>query len=134
MSEFENNIKVEIGSEKNFGIVFGCVATIIGCYPLIYGEGVRLWALIAAGLFFFFALFLPSLLKVPNKLWYKFGMLLGAIIAPLAMAVVYFLTIMPIGLLLRLTGRDLLLKKLDSKEKSYWIKRTESIGSMRKQF
>jgi hypothetical protein len=61
-------------------------------------------------------------------------MLLGSIIAPLAMAVVYFLTIMPIGLLLRLTGRDPLLKKLDKNERSYWIKRNESIGSMRKQF
>ena len=134
MSEFKNNIEVEIGSEKNFGIVFGLVGTIIGCYPLINGEGIRLWALIAAGLFFFFAFFLPSLLKLPNKLWHKFGMLLGSIIAPLAMAVVYFLTIMPIGLLLRLTGRDPLLKKLDKNERSYWIKRNESIGSMRKQF
>ena len=134
MSEFDHNIEVEIGSEKNFGIVFGCVAVIIGCYPLLHGEGVRLWALGAAGIFFFFAFFLPSLLKLPNKLWHKFGMLIGAVIAPLAMAVVYFLTIMPIGLLLRLTGRDPLLKKLDKNEGSYWIRRTEPIGSMKKQF
>jgi len=73
-------------------------------------------------------------LELPNKLWFKFGMLLGSIIAPVVMALVYFITVVPTGLIMRLLGKDLLKQKLDKNAKSYWIKRSEPIGSMKNQF
>jgi hypothetical protein len=77
---------------------------------------------------------LPNVLSLPNKLWFKFGIVLGSIIAPIIMALVYFLTVLPTGFIMRLLGKDLLKQKLDKKDKSYWIERSESMGSMKNQF
>jgi hypothetical protein len=76
----------------------------------------------------------PKALSAPNKLWFKLGMALGAFVAPVVMTFVYFTTVVPIGLLMRLMGKDLLRQKLDKNAKSYWIERSQSIGSMRDQF
>ena len=86
------------------------------------------------GIFLFLAFIAPNTLSLPNKLWFKFGMLLGSIIAPIVMALVYFLTVLPTGLIMRLFGKDLLNRKLDKNAKSYWIERTEQMGSMKNQF
>ena len=80
------------------------------------------------------ALLAPRALSSPNKLWFKFGLLLGSIVAPIVMALIYFVTILPTGLIMRLLGKDLLKPKLDKNAKSYWIERTEPVGSMKNQF
>ena len=134
MSEFNHNIEIEIGSEKNFGLVFALVFAVISLFPLLSGGAIRIWAMIIAGVFLLLSFIAPNLLKIPNRLWHKFGLLLGAIIAPIAMGLVYFLTIAPIGLLMRLSGKDLLRQKLDSSENTYWIERKEPVGSMKNQF
>ena len=77
---------------------------------------------------------MPRVLILPNKIWFKFGMLLGSIIAPIVMALVYFITVLPTGFIMHLLGKDLLKQKLDKSAKSYWIERTEPIGSMKNQF
>ena len=69
-----------------------------------------------------------------NKLWFKFGMILGAIIAPIVMGIVFFLIITPIGLFMKTIGKDLLKKKFDKKKTTYWIIRDKSISTMKKQF
>jgi hypothetical protein len=71
---------------------------------------------------------------LPNKLWFKFGIFLGSIIAPIVILIVYFITVIPTGLIMRLLGKDLLRQKLDKNTKSYWIERREPIGSMKNQF
>jgi len=76
----------------------------------------------------------PQVLSLPNKLWFMFGTLLGSIVAPIVMALVYFITVLPIGLIMRLLGKDLLKQKLDKNAKSYWIERDEPIGPMKNQF
>lgn len=134
MSEHKQHIEVKRGSEKSFGIVFSVVFLLIGLYPLMSGEGVRPWSLIAALFFFVLAFIAPKALSAPNKLWFKLGMALGAFVAPVVMTFVYFTTVVPIGLLMRLMGKDLLRQKLDKNAKSYWIERSQSIGSMRDQF
>lgn len=134
MSEFDQNIEIEIGSERNFGLIFALVFTIIGIYPLLAGGAMRTWALIAATVFLILSLLAPRLLEVPNRLWHKFGLLLGAIVAPIAMGLVYYSTVVPLGLLLRFLGRDLLRQKLDSDDQTYWIEREEPAGSMKNQF
>jgi len=76
----------------------------------------------------------PKILVLPNKLWFKFGLLIGSIVAPIVMALVYFFTVLPTGLIMRLLGKDLLKQKLDKNAKSYWVKRSEPMGSMKNQF
>ena len=134
MSEAISNIPTEKSSPKSFGIVFSFVFFLIGLFPLINSEGIRVWALLIAAVFLLLAFILPNLLSFPNKLWFKFGILLGSIIAPIIMALVYFLTVLPTGLIMRLLGKDLLKQKLDKNAKSYWIERSELMGSMKNQF
>ncbi len=134
MSEYKLYIEVESGSEKNFGIVFAVVFLLISLYPLVDNKDVHLWSLIISLIFFLLAYVAPKVLSVPNKLWFKLGMALGAVVAPVVMALVYFSTVVPIGLIMRLMGKDLLRQKLDKNTKSYWIERNEPMGSMKDQF
>ena len=134
MSEKSSHIAIEQSSEKSFGIVFSIVFLIVALYPLINSEGLRIWALVASIIFFLLAFLAPKILVLPNKLWFKFGLLLGSIVAPIVMAFVYFVTVLPTGLIMRLLGKDLLKQKLDKNAKSYWIERKEPMGSMKNQF
>ena len=134
MSEIASHISTEQSSEKSFGIVFSIVFLIVALYPLINSEGLRIWALVASIIFFLLAFLAPKILVLPNKLWFKFGLLIGSIVAPIVMAFVYFVTVLPTGLIMRLLGKDLLKQKLDKNAKSYWIERKEPMGSMKNQF
>jgi hypothetical protein len=134
MSESTSHISTEQSSPKSFGVVFSIVFLIIALYPLANSEDVRLWAVIISAIFLLLAFVVPQVLASPNKLWFKFGMLLGSIIAPVVMALVYFVTVLPTGLIMRFLGKDLLKQKLDKNAKSYWIKRSEPIGLMKNQF
>ncbi len=134
MSDHESKVTVEIGSERGFGFVFAAVFAIIALWPLTGDGGVRIWAIVVAFIFLNLALIAPTTLKWPNYLWFKFGLLLGAIIAPIVMALVFLTTFVSIGGLLRLFGKDLLGQKLDPDAKSYWINRTDVPNSMKNQF
>jgi len=134
MSETTTYKVSEQPSEKSFGIVFSIVFLIVALYPLINSEGLRIWALVASIIFFFLAFIAPKVLVFPNKLWFKFGLLLGSIVAPIVMAFVYFVTVLPTGLIMRILGKDLLKQKPDKNAKSYWIERSEPMGSMKNQF
>ena len=124
MIENQEHSEVELGSDRSFGIVFFVVFLLIGLYPLINQAGVRIWSLSIAGVFLLIALVMPKLLSPLNRIWLKFGLLLAKIVNPIVMFLIYVTTIVPIGLLLRLFGKDLLLQKVDSQAKSYWIERT----------
>ena len=126
--------KIKISSNRNFGLVFFIVFMIISLWPLMYGDQIRIWSAIIS-LFFLILGLMNSILLTPlNQLWFKFGMILGAIIAPIIMGVIFFLVVTPIGLFMRLTGKDLLNRKYDKKNKTYWIKRDKSINTMKRQF
>ena len=134
---FEHNksyFKIKGGTERSFGLVFAAVFTIIGFYPLWYNENIRLWAFIIAFIFLFFSIFFPKILIVPNKLWFKLGLLLGAIVAPFVMGMIFFFTVTPIGIIMRLFGKDVINQKIKKNAKSYWIKRNKSVSSMKNQF
>jgi hypothetical protein len=134
MTEISRHVSTEQSSEKSFGVVFSIVFLIVALYPLINSEGLRIWALVVSIIFFLLAFLGPKILVLPNKLWFKFGLLIGSIVAPIVMAFVYFVTVLPTGLIMRLLGKDLLKQKLDKNAKSYWIKRSEPMGSMKNQF
>ena len=123
-----------MGSEKSFGIVFGFVFLVIGFFPLSKGENMHLWALVLALIFLLLAYFVPETLSILNKIWFKLGMAIGAIVAPIVMTFIYVITVAPIGLIIRLIGVDLLRQKLNKNTKSYWIERDQSVNSMRDQF
>ena len=120
-------------SNKSFGILFFIVFLIIGLWPLYYSNPIKLWSVIVAVIFLILGLLNSRILSPFNKAWIKFGELLGKIIAPIAMFVVFFVMLTPLSLVIRIFKKDLLKVKY-SKEKSYWIKREKNIGSMKKQF
>ena len=123
----------KVSSNISFGIVFFVVFLLISFWPSIEGQSLRIWALTVSLIFLVLGLLNSKLLSPFNLIWVKFGEVLGRIIAPIAMGVVYFIIITPIGLFMRLIGKDLLRTKF-SKNKSYWIKREQNIGSMKRQF
>ena len=121
-------------SEKSFGILFFFVFLLISVWPF-FSEGniIRYWALSISTIFLALALFKKELLKPLNIAWIQFGELLGRIIAPMVMALIYFSILTPLSFIIRIFGKDLLRLKI-SKENSYWIKREKNITSMDKQF
>ena len=121
-------------SEKSFGILFFIVFAIIGLYPLLSFNFVSVWSLVIALIFLVLGLTKPSVLKPLNTGWIKLGEILGKIIAPVVMLLVFFIVITPIGLMLRLFGKDILGLKFSEKVKTYWITRDKNIGPMKRQF
>ncbi|MFT6582692.1 MAG: hypothetical protein ACJAU6_003138 [Alphaproteobacteria bacterium] len=132
---FSSQTTVTAGSEKSFGFVFAVVFAIIGLLPLLGSGSVRFWALGVAALFVLIALVRPGLLKPLNLIWFKFGLLLHKIVNPVIMGLLFYVTIMPIGLILRLCGKDVLNLRINKNAATYWIRRepVES-DSMRNQF
>ena len=134
MSVEKSLIKIKPGSEKSFGYLFAIVFAVFGLYS-VYSQGeVRLWSLAISAAFLLVTLLRPSLLAKPNYWWFRFGLFLGSIIAPIVMALVYIVTIVPLGLVLRALGKDLLMIKLDKNAKSYWIDRETPLQPMKNQF
>ena len=123
----------EIGTNKSFGIVFFIVFLIISLYPLINNEELRLWSLIISFVFLFLGLINSKILTPLNKLWFKFGILLGRIVSPVIMAVIFFLVVTPIGFIMRIIGKDLLNLKFN-KNQSYWIEKSGPKSKMKNQF
>ena len=120
-------------SDKSFGILFFIVFLLIAIWPLFGDGSIRYWSLVVAFIFFAIALLKQELLKPLNIAWIKFGEILGKVIAPIVMALVFFIILTPTSIIVRLFGKDLLKLKF-SKDSSYWIKREKNITSMDKQF
>ena len=128
------SFEIDRGSEKNFGVVSSVVFTLVGAYVSWTAGTIVWWPFIAAALLMVVAIFRPELLRYPNLYWFKFGLLLGAFIAPLVMALVYVTTVVPVGLIMRWTGKDLLNLKLDPNAKTYWKAREMPMQPMKNQF
>lgn len=125
--------KVVAGSDRSFGLVFAVFFTLVALFPLIRGAPPRWWALGVAAAFALVALTMPRLLHPLNRLWLAFGLLLHHIVSPIVMALMFYGAILPMALLLRVLGKDLLRLKRDPSAASYWIPR-EPPGPMNKQF
>ena len=126
--------KIKISSNRNFGLVFFVVFLIVSLWPVINNEPIRVWSVIISLIFLVLGLINSKMLTPLNKLWFKFGMILGNIVAPIVMGILFFLVVTPIGLILRIIGKDILNKKYDKEKETYWIKRETSIGTMKRQF
>ena len=121
-------------SNRSFGILFFLVFLGFGLWPLTKEMSPNVYLIIISVIFLTLGLLNSKLLSPLNEIWIKFGEILGRIIAPLIMALVYFLILTPISLLVRTFGKDLLGLKYLKQQNSYWIKRKKEIGTMDKQF
>ena len=120
-------------SNRSFGIVFFIVFLIIGIYPMLNKGDLRLWSLIISIIFLILGNLNSKVLTPLNKIWFRFGILLGKIISPLVMAIIFFFVVTPIGLLMRFIGKDVLNLKFNN-DKSYWVEKKGPKSKMKNQF
>ena len=125
--------KVKIGSNRRFGIVFFIFFLIIGTYPIFFQGELRIWSLVVSIIFLLLGIIKSRFLTPLNLLWFKFGMLLGRIVSPIVMGLVFFLVVTPTGIIMRILNKNLLrLKKKNVK--TYWIERSSIKSDMKNQF
>jgi hypothetical protein len=115
-----------------FGLIFFILFLIIGFYPLKSDGIVRVWSVVLSLVFLIITIIRPNLFTFLNKLWIQLGILLGKIISPIVMGLVFFFLITPIGILVRIFKKDLMGLKRGAS--SYWVNRKDKIQSMKKQF
>ena len=128
-----NHQSIQMGSNRSFGIVFFIFFLIIALWPLLNNDEIRLWSLIISLIFLILGILNSKLLSPLNKLWMRFGLLLGRIVSPIIMGIIYFFVVTPTGLIMKIFRKDLLsLKKND--EKSYWIEKNDEKSNMKNQF
>ena len=114
---------VETGSDRSFGLMFAVVFTAIGLFPLVKGAPLQWWAVIVGGAFLLVAFAAPRILAPLNRLWMRFGGLLHRIVTPVILGFVFFSTVTPIALVLRVMKKDVISLKFEPERESYWIDR-----------
>ena len=128
----KNSINVKRKNNITFGILFFIFFLIVGLYPLISNEPIRIWSIIVSLVFLIVTIIKPNLFTFLNKLWIKFGILLGKIISPIVMGLIFFFVVTPIGIFVKILKKDVMSLKRGAS--SYWITREDKIHSMKKQF
>ena len=131
----QTDTKIKIGSNRSFGLVFFFVLFVIAFWSF-RGEinQIKPFPFYLSLIFLILGLINSKFLTPLNKLWFKFGIFLGGIIAPIIMGIVFFLVVTPVGFIMKILGKDLLRKKIDKEKHSYWIKRDNRTGTMKQQF
>ena len=125
--------KIKLPSNRNFGIVFSIVFLIIAIWPILNQNEIRIWSIIISLIFLILGLINSKFLSPLNKAWFKFGLILGSLIAPIVMGIVFFLVVTPTGLIMKALGKDLLgLKR--NKNNTYWLEKDNSNKNLKNQF
>ena len=127
------NNEIKIGSNRSFGLVFFIVFFIIAIFPLKNDGDLRYWSILVSLIFLILGLINSNILSPLNKVWFKFGLLLGKIISPIVMGIIFFIVITPTSLLLKLFNKDILNLKR-GKKKTYWIEKKGYKSKMKNQF
>ncbi|MDC3007510.1 SxtJ family membrane protein [Candidatus Pelagibacter sp.] len=125
--------EIKISSNRSFGTVFFIVFLLIALYPLLKGNDLRIWSLVISFIFLVLGSINSKILTPLNRLWFKFGLLLGRFISPLIMGIIFFIVVTPTGIIMRLFKKDLLNLKYNKKE-SYWINKSGPKSKMKNQF
>ena len=120
-------------TNKNFGLTFFLVFLIVSIWPLLYNEQIRIWSLIVGLIFLSLGLLNSKILTPLNVIWFKFGIILGKIVSPIVMGIIFFFIVTPISIIMKIFGKDLLSLKYN-KQKSYWIKKDGPKSKMKNQF
>ncbi len=124
---------IKISSNRSFGIVFFVVFLLIAIYPILNQSEIRIWSLVISLVFLVLGIINSKVLTPLNKIWFKFGLLLGKIVSPLIMGIIFFIVVTPIGLIMRMLRKDLLRLKFNN-DQTYWIKKNDDDNRMSKQF
>ena len=125
--------KIKLPSNRNFGIVFSIVFLIIAIWPILNQNEIRIWSMMISFIFLILGLINSKFLSPLNKAWFKFGLILGSLIAPIVMGIVFFLVVTPTGLIMKALGKDLLgLKR--NKNNTYWLEKDNSNNNLKNQF
>ena len=115
-----NYKELKIGSNKSFGVVFFVVFLLIGLWPILKGNEIRIWSIVISLIFLILGILNSKILTPFNKIWFRFGIFLGNFISPIIMGIVFFLVVTPTGLIMKLFRKDLInLRKNNSS--TYWI-------------
>ena len=125
---------IKIGSNKSFGIVFFIFFLLVSLYPLTNDESIRYWSLTISIIFLILGLLNSNLLSPLNNIWFRLGILLGKLISPLIMGIIFFLVVTPISLIMKIIKKDLLNLKFRKDKETYWIEKTEPKSKMKNQF
>ena len=125
--------KIKVSSNKSFGIVFSIFFLLISVYPLLNNDPIYYWSLFVSFIFLVLGLMNSKILSPLNVLWFKFGILLGKIVSPVVMGIIFFLVVTPISILLKIFGKDVLNLKFNN-NKTYWIEKNGPKSNMKKQF
>ena len=124
---------INLPSNRNFGIIFFIFFLLIAVWPYIYENNIRVWSLIISFIFLILGILNSNILTPLNKTWMKFGILLGIVVSPIIMGVVYFGVVLPTGVFMRILGKDILRLKKSTKQ-TYWINKDNSKNNMKNQF
>ncbi len=125
----------KMSSNRSFGIIFAIFFSILAFYQYFKYDYINYYFITFVILFFTLGIINSIILNPFNRIWVKLGELLGYIIAPIIMMLIYVLTIIPTGIVMKLLGKDILNLKYNNKVSSYWIKKNEKkTGSMKDQF
>ena len=127
-------ISINIKNKNNitFGILFFILFLVIGLYPLKSDGVIKIWSIFLSLVFLIITFIKPNLFTFLNKLWIKFGILLGKIISPIIMGLVFFFVVTPVGILVKIFKKDVM--GLKREKTSYWINRKDKLQSMKRQF
>ena len=118
--DYAREQEVEGSSDRSFGIVFAIVFLLISGWPLLHGDFPRWWAMGVAAVFALVALLKARWLAPLNRGWMRLGLLLSRIVSPIALGLVYYAVMTPIGLLMKAAGKDPLQLRRDPTAASYW--------------
>ncbi len=125
--------KYKQSSNRNFGIVFFLFFLIIGMYPLFKDQDIRIWSILISIVFLILGLLNSKFLTPLNKIWFIFGIFLGKIVSPIILGIIFFFVVTPIGLFMKILGKDLIDLKFNN-SKSYWIEKKGEKSKMKNQF
>ena len=125
--------KIKVSSNKSFGIVFSIFFLLVSIYLLLNNDSIYYWSLLVSFIFLVLGLMNSKILSPLNLLWFKFGILLGKIVSPIVMGVIFFLVVTPISIILKIFGKDILNLKFNN-NKTYWIVKDGPKSNMKKQF
>ena len=124
---------IKISSNRSLGLVFFVVFFSISVYPLLYGQNLRFWSLIVAIIFLVLGILNSKILTPLNKVWFKFGLLLGSIVSPVVMSIIFFFVVTPISFVMKILGKDILNLKRNN-DNTYWIEKSGPKSKMKNQF
>ena len=128
------NKTVRMSSNRSFGLLFFIVFFIISLWPLKSHGDLKLWAFALSLIFLCLGILNSKILNPLNKLWFKFGILLGSVVSPIVLGIVFFVVVTPLGIIMRILNKDLLKLKMYKNINTYWINREKEKSSMKKQF